>query len=135
MEKLVSKLKMATHNVQVIHRNMYGIGFLSAHQLTETYYQYLIEMTDEVIEMFMSLGFQEPSLDRALRTTDSLKGEKIKFTAGLNQVRDIFLDLIATLDKTKETLPHDLSDRLEEHKIWLRVEADFTLARILSIVD
>lgn len=135
MENLVSKLKIATHNVQVIHRNMYGTGFLSAHTLTEEYYTNLAEMTDEIIETFMSLGFLEPGLDRALRVSESLKGEKIKVNAGLTSIRDIFLDLIATIDKTKETLPHDITDMLEEYKRWLRIEADFTLARILSIID
>lgn len=135
MEKLISMLKIATHNVQVIHRNMYGVGFLSAHELSETYYNYLQERTDELIELFMTLGFNEPGLDKALRTSDSLEGEKIKFTAGLATIREIFQDLMVQIDRTKETLPGDISEVLEDFKVWLRKEANFTLARILSDVE
>lgn len=132
MERLVSALKVTEQNLQVLHRNIYGRDFFTAHNLLEEYYRYIGNMTDEIIEIFMTLGFTEPSIETACKSFDSISGNSIKVPAALILVRDMFLELMVLIDKAKETLPHDISDMLEEHKIWLRLEANYKVARFLS---
>ena len=67
---LVAALKVFTENIKVYHRNMYGSEFLAAHEFTGTIYDYLDEMTDEVIEMFMPLDYTEIGLDIACMLYD-----------------------------------------------------------------
>lgn len=135
MERLVSALKVTEQNLQVLHRNIHGKEFFTAHNLLEEYYRYIGDMTDEIIELFMSLGFIEPSIEKAIKSFDSLSGGRITVASALSLVRDMFLELIGLIDKAKETLPHDVSDMLEEHKRWLRLEANYKIARFLNIFE
>lgn len=135
MEKLVATLKVATHNIEVIHRCVYGKDFFSVHELTRGYYQKLSEMTDDIIETFMSIGFYEPGLENSTRLYPSLRGQKIKTYDAYVLVYDIFADITKEIDAIKETLPHDISDKLMGYKVWLRKEMDYKLKRISNSVE
>jgi DNA-binding ferritin-like protein len=132
MKNLMSVLKVATSNIEVIHRNVYGTDFFNVHDVTREYYKLLSDMTDDVIELGMSIGLVEPSLEEALRFYPGLKPEPFKCTQSFTMVREMFHDIMEEIDAAKETLPHDISDRLQEYKRWLRKEADNKLARVLS---
>lgn len=135
MEKLVSALKVTTQNLQVLHRNIYGKDFFKAHELTEEYYRTLGDMTDDVIETFMSLGFIEPSIEKACKSFDSIPGGKITVPAAFLLIKEMFLELMTLIDNAKETLPHDITDMLEEYKIFLRVETNYKINRFLGSID
>lgn len=135
MERLVSALKITQENLRVLHRNIHGKDFFTAHNLLEDYYRTVGDMTDSIIEIFMSLGFTEPSMEKSCKSFDSLSGGRITVPNALALVRDMFLDLMSLMDKAKETLPHDISDMLEEHKRWLRLEANYKIARLLNIFE
>jgi DNA-binding ferritin-like protein len=132
MRNLMSVLKIVTSNIEVIHRNVYGSDFFNVHDVTREYYKLLSDMTDDVIELGMSIGLTEPGLEESLRFYSGLKPEPTKCLQSFAMVREMFHDIIEEIDAAKETLPHDISDKLQEYKRWLRKEADYKLARVLS---
>jgi len=133
MKKLISKLKIITGNIEVIHRNVYGPEFFTTHEITRGYYEYLSSMTDEVAELFMSIGGIEPGLEDSIRVYPPIEVAPIKSFAAYTLIKEMFNDLMNEIDVVKETLPHDISDRLQEHKRWLRKEADYKLNRISGV--
>ena len=135
MKNLMSMLKIITSNIEVLHRNVYGIDFFSTHDVTREYYKFLSDMTDDVIEIFMSLGQTEPTLEEAIRVYEPIKPEPIKTSAVFFNIREMFNDLMDQIDLVKETIPHDVADKLQEYKRWLRKEADYKLARATNSIN
>ncbi len=135
MKNLMSMLKIITSNIEVLHRNVYGTDFFSTHDVTREYYKFLSDMTDDVIEIFMSLGQTEPTLEEAIRVYEPIKPEPIKTSAVFFNIREMFNDLMDQIDLVKETIPHDVADKLQEYKRWLRKEADYKLARATNSIN
>jgi DNA-binding ferritin-like protein len=129
MKNLMSILKIATSNLGVLHRNVYGSDFFNVHEILEEYYKLISNMTDDIIELFMSIREVEPGLEEAMRAYAPIKPEPIKSFLALSTTKEIFQDIIRAIDIAKERLPHDITDRLEEYKRLLRKEADYKLAR------
>ena len=134
MERLMSALKVYTHNLQVIHRNLIGDGWFSDHELIGSYYEELGEMMDDVIEIAMAFGEKEPSLAVALIDHESLSGFDMQNYEAFTHIQNIFHTLINRFEEVKETrdLPSDVISKFEEYQYWLRKEADYKIAQRLK---
>ena len=132
MEKLMSVLKVATHNLQVVHRNLTGAGWFSDHELIAKYYKELGEMTDDVIEIAMTFDFLEPDLETALEELSSLSGAPISNREAFEYIQIIFLRLLDIFEDSKEGLPVDVTSKFEEYQYWLRKEANYKIAQRLK---
>ena len=132
LEKLMSALKVYTHNVQVIHRSLTGDGFFADHEVMCEYYKELQLMTDDVIEIASSFGFKEPSLEVALIDHESLSGFDVKNYEAFVHIQRIFQKLITIFDEVKEFLPDDVISKFEEYQYWLRKEANYKIAQRLK---
>ena len=132
---LVAALKVFTENIKVYHRNMYGSEFLAAHEFTGTIYNYLDEMTDEVIEMFMPLNYTEIRLDIACILYDVFPPQPVSIEDALVETLDHLEDIIYQIDSTKTVpqgeLPAFVVSKLEEYEYQLSVYI-YKLNQLLS---
>ena len=132
MKELMSVLKIFTHNLQVIHRNLIGDGWFSDHELIAEYYRELGEMTDDVIEIAMTFGYLEPSLERATDFYPSLSGFKVTNRDAFEHIQRMFITLLEIFEKSKDELPADVKSKFEEYQYWLRKEANYKITQRLK---
>jgi len=132
MEKLISTLKIATHNLQVIHRNLIGDGWFSDHELIAEYYEELREITDDVIEIAMTFDLKEPSLETALKYYNSIGGFTVTNRDAFEHIKRMFNELLEIFEESKEGLPVDVTSKFEEYQYWLRKEANYKIAQRLK---
>lgn len=124
--KLIGALKVHAENIKVYHRNMVGPGFLAAHDFTETIYSYLNDITDEIIEMFMVLGYIEIDLYIAVLLFDITTPHKINVNEALNytlnhleEIQSLIYDVKTV--KQEDALPDYIISKLEEYEYELSV--------------
>ena len=134
MIKLMSALKIFTHNIQVLHRNVIGENWFIDHQTFEGYYQKLSNITDDVIEIAMTMNLGEPSLDKALTFYNSLGGMRITSEDSFQRIQKMFLELIELFEEVKADLKPDVVSKFEEYQYWLRKEASYKIARRLDTI-
>jgi DNA-binding ferritin-like protein len=132
MEELMSVLKIFTHNLQVIHRNLTGDGWFADHELIGGYYEELGEMTDDVIEIAMTFGHLEPNLETATNFYPSLSGFKVTNRDAFEHIQRMFTTLLDIFEKSKDGLPVDVTSKFEEYQYWLRKEANYKIAQRLK---
>ena len=119
---LVAALKVFTENIKVYHRNMYGSEFLAAHEFTGTIYDYLDEMTDKVIEMFMPLDYTEIGLDVACMLYDVFSPQSVVVDDALLKTLDHIEELNSIIFDVKESdIPAFVVSKLEEYEYQLSV--------------
>lgn len=136
MYDLISKLKITTHDLQILHRHLVGESWFPDHELIEEYYNELAEMTDDIAEIAIAMGFREPGLVESIGVQEPLKIEKRNSKTTFQIIQDLFIDLIVLFDDTKDSinLP-DIVSKLEEYQYWLRKEATYKIERRLNSND
>ncbi len=74
-QDLTSYLKIVYQNLGTLHHNLVGKSFFVIHPLLGEWYNEIGEMTDDLIERGIPLGFAEPSIkDAVLAYTNDLLG-------------------------------------------------------------
>ena len=134
MIKLMSALKIFTHNIQVLHRNVIGENWFTDHETFEEYYQELNDITDDVIEIAMTMNLGEPSLDKALTFYNSFGGMRITSEDSFQRIQKMFLELIELFEEVKPDLKADVVSKFEEYQYWLRKEASYKIVRRLDTI-
>ena len=132
MIKLMSALKIFTHNIEVLHRNVTGETWFTDHEIFHEYYKELNNIRDDVIEIAMTMNLGEPSLDQALTFYNSLGGMRITSEDSFQRIQKMFLELIELFEEVKADLKPDVISKFEEYQYWLRKEANYKIRQRLS---
>lgn len=128
---LLKMLKMYSNNIQILHRNLIGNNWNSNHEKLQEYYEKVQKCLDNLAELFMSLGFREPSLTESLEYISEIEIKNRESKESFKIVQTYFRNLIAEINRL-EDIPDDVFSKMEEYQEWFRLEADYKLKQELD---
>lgn len=120
-KNMVKYLKVLYQDVQVLHHNIKGIAFFSNHEQLAEMYEDVGEMTDNLIELGMTIGILEPSIEESLAFKPSIEVRFYDYKECFAIVRDEFARAISLMELAKVNVPADIKNKIEEHEHNLRI--------------
>lgn len=133
-QDLTLYLKIVYQNLGTLHHNLVGKSFFVIHPLLSEWYNEIGEMTDDLIERGIPLGFAEPSIkDAVLAYTNDLLGvENRECEDTIILAKDNFINIIEKMTTAKDGLPVDVQNKIDEYIYYLRKEADYKMGKYLG---
>lgn len=133
-QDLTSYLKIVYQNLGTLHHNLVGKSFFVIHPLLGEWYNEIDEMTDDLIERGIPLGFAEPSIkDAVLAYTNDLLGvENRECEDTIILAKDNFINIVEKMTIAKDGLPVDVQNKIDEYIYYLRKEADYKMGQYLG---
>lgn len=128
---LLKMLKIYSNNIQILHRNLIGNNWNSNHEKLQEYYEKVQNCFDELVELFMSLDYREPSLIESLEYISEIEIKNRESKESFEIVQTYFRNLIAEMNRL-EDIPDDVFNKIEEYQEWFRLEADYKLKQELG---
>lgn len=120
-------LKTYTENLQVLHRNVYGIDFYPTHEQLSEYYDMLQGITDDITEIGIGIGYKEEQFDTKELIEVVDRNSKESFT----EVKRMFDDIIVIINRIKD-VPADVINKLQEYQEQLRKESEYKLTKVIK---
>ena len=130
--ELLMMLKVYANNVQILHRHLAGYNWNSDHERLQSYYEKLQKCLDDLTELFMSIGYREPSLKESLVYIQEIEIQDRTAADSFKVVQTYFRNLIAEMNRLKSELPGDVVSKMEEYQEWFRLNADYKLKQELG---
>lgn len=130
--KLIMMLKVAYENLLVLHHNVSGPVWFGTHEQLADYYGQIGDMSDDVTEMGIMLGYKEPTIAECLSASPALTVADRDERTTYAETREIFTGLMAQLQAAEKSLGagyEDVVNKLQEYRETLRKEADYKLLR------
>ena len=128
---LLKILKVYANNIQVLHRNLIGSNWNSNHERLQKYYEKVQECLDSMVEILMSLGYTEPTLEESLEYVDELEIYNRSAEESFKIVQGYFQNIIAEMNRMIN-VPNDVISKMEEYQVWFRLEANYKLKQELG---
>ena len=129
---LLMLLKVYANNIQTLHRHLIGANWLSNHERLQSYYEEVQKCLDDLTELFMSVGYREPSLQESLNYDGEIEIRNRDAEESFTLAQLYFRNLIAEMNRLKSELPGDVVSKMEEYQEWFRLEADYKLKQELG---
>ena len=130
--ELLMMLKIYANNIQILHRHLGGTNWNSNHERLQSYYEEVQKCLDDLTELFMSLGYREPSLQESLDYDAEIEIRNRDAEESFMIAQIYFRNLIAEMNRLKSELPGDVVSKMEEYQEWFRLEADYKLKQELG---
>ena len=139
MRKLICTLKVIQDNIRILHRNLTGPNFMGTHNFLGDYYEEIDEMADDVIELGISLGEQEPNLVEAAEEYQCIPANRImkRFTQteAVTMVIKYFDDLINLFESVRNKVPTYIAAKFDGYQEYHHKESKYKLAHLLEKRD
>jgi len=123
---LIKMLKVISENMEVLHRNIYGLDYFPTHSQLGAYYDMIQAMKDDIIE----LGENEPSMEECLNYYVALEVKDRNSKESFIAVKVAFENIIAQINRIKD-VPADVINKLQEYQETLRKETTYKLDRAI----
>lgn len=128
MKKVMSMLKVIYENLLMIHHNILGGNWFGNHDRIAEYYEEIQKMSDDIIEVAISLGYTEPDIKEAIEMYPVIpSGSIINTETAFKFCYNFFVDLIKELETLKDQVPGDVYSKFEEYIYWLRITAEYKI--------
>lgn len=129
---LLMMLKVYANNIQILHRHLIGNNWLSNHERLQSYYEEVQKCLDSMTELFMSVGFREPTLQESLDYDAEIEIRNRDAEDSFRIVQLYFRNIMAEMNRIKSELPDDVVSKIEDYQVWFRLEADYKLKQELG---
>ena len=129
---LLMMLKVYANNIQILHRHLVGSNWNSDHERLQEYYEEVQKCLDDLTELFMSVGYKEPSLQESLEYEPEITIADREAYDSFSIVQTYFRNLIAEMNRIKSDMPGDAVSKIEEYQEWFRLNADYKLKQELG---
>ena len=129
---LLMMLKVYANNIQILHRHLVGSNWNSDHERLQEYYEEVQKCLDDLTELFMSVGYIEPSLQESLEYEPEITIADREAYDSFSIVQTYFRNLIAEMNRIKSDMPGDVVSKIEEYQEWFRLNADYKLRQELG---
>lgn len=129
-KNLLKMLKVDYCNMGVLHRNLIGKEWFKIHELLSDYTDRLAKDIDELVEVGISIGVQEPGIKESLEYIDDEEVKPREVEDTLLLVKEMFDDIIAQINRIKD-VSDDVINKLQEKQLYYRVESNYKIFRYL----
>ena len=111
-----------------------GAGqWFMAHELLDDYHAKFAAMTDDLIEIGLSVDIPEPGIVEAVQAFQPTQAKNRNPQETLNDIRVIFTDIADMMQAIGTQLDDEqryIQSKIDEYIYYLRKEADYRLARM-----
>lgn len=129
---LIKYLKVCDQNIQTLHRHLRSDNFFEEHEVLGEYYEKIGEFIDTIVEIALSLGYQDVSIKEAIEQYNLLDCRDYTRKEAFNYVYKAFNEIINIMDDLKETIPGFITGKFEEIQYYLNIEANYKITRLFK---
>lgn len=129
---LISYLKVCTQDLQTLHRHLRSDKFFSEHEQLGDYYDKVGEILDAVIELGLSLGYEDVSIAVGIEKFGLLDGRDYSTKEAFNNVYKEFNNVINIIENIKPNLTGFVVSKLEEFQYYFQIEANYKIKRMFQ---
>ena len=130
--ELLKYLKVCFQNITVLHRHILGKTFYKDHEILDEYGEFILKMSDDLIEIGLAIGVEEPTIDKSIETYDTIQTVYVESSEAFIMVSKYFNSIIELCELAKTEVPDDVKNKLEEYEYYLRKEANYKIKNYLG---
>ena len=129
---MVKYLKALYHDVSVLHHNIKGANFFANHEALGDMYEHIADMLDDLIELGMTIGIYEPSIEDSLKFKPTIPVRLYTANEAFSIVVDEFKKAIELMSNAKNFVPEDIKAKIEEYQHTLRIDGLYKAQMLLE---
>lgn len=134
-QRLVMFLKIQIHNFGTLHRHLSGdMAWFENHEQIDEWQSTLSDQCDDLIEVGMALGYEEPGIKDAVLAFGNelldIQSRDCKVT--FNIVREAMRSTAGMMQAAEKEVPASVSNKLQEYEYFWNKEADYKIAQMLG---
>lgn len=136
-ESLIGYIKITGQNIRTLHRHLVWDNWFDNHEKLGEYYDYIDEMEDDIVELFLASGFKDMNIYDASQKYHVLECRDYRYDEAFLLVKGYFTRILNMIVRFKEEneLPTAITTKLEEYENWLYKESKYKLSRFIESKD
>ena len=135
-QRLIMFLKIQIQNFGTLHRHLSGDnGWFENHEQIDEWQSELSAQCDDLTEVGMALGYEEPGIKDAVLTfgNELLNIQPRDCKETFNIVREAMRSVAGMMQAAEAISPASVANKLQEYEYHWNKEADYKVAQMLGI--
>lgn len=134
-QRLIMFLKIQIHNFGTMHRHLAGdMAWFENHEQLDEWGSQLSEQCDDLTEVGMALGYEEPGIKDAVLAFGGdlldIQPRDCKETFG--RAREIMRSVSGMMQAAEAIVPANVANKLQEYEYYWDKEAKYKIAQMLG---
>lgn len=132
---LIMYLKIQIHNFGTMHRHLSGdMAWFENHEQLDEWGSQLSDQCDDLTEVGMALGYEEPGIKDAVLTFggDLLDIQSRDCRETFGRAREIMRSVAGMMQAVEPMVPASVSNKLQEYEYYWNKEADYKIAQMMG---
>ena len=134
-QRLIMFLKIQIQNFGTMHRHISGdMAWFENHEQLDEWQGRLSDQCDDLTEVGMALGYEEPSIKDAVLTFggDLLDIQPRECRETFGMAREIMRSVAGMMQAAEAIVPASVANKLQEYEYYWNKEADYKIAQMLG---
>lgn len=134
-QRLIMFLKIQVHNFGILHRHLAGdSSWFENHEQLDEWQSQLSDQCDDLTEVGMALGYEEPGIKDAVLTFggDLLDIQSRDCRETFGRAREIMRSVAGMMQAVEPMVPASVSNKLQEYEYYWNKEADYKIAQMIG---
>ena len=134
-QRLIMFLKIQVHNFGTLHRHLAGdSSWFENHEQLDEWQSQLSDQCDDLTEVGMALGYEEPGIKDAVLTFggDLLDIQSRDCRETFGRAREIMRSVAGMMQAVEPMVPASVSNKLQEYEYYRNKEADYKIAQMIG---
>ena len=134
-QRLIMFLKIQIHNFGTMHRHLSGDGsWFENHEQLDEWGSQLSEQCDDLTEVGMALGYEEPGIKDAVLTFggELLDIQPRDCRTTFETAREIMRSVAGMMQEAEKIVPASVTNKLQEYEYFWNKEAGYKIAQMLG---
>lgn len=133
--RLIMFLKIQIQNFGTLHRHLSGDNaWFENHEQLDSWQSELSDQCDDLTEVGMALGYEEPGIkDAVLTFSDKLLDIQPRdCRTTFEAAREIMRSVAGMMQAVETMVPASVANKLQEYEYYWNKEADYKIAQMLG---
>lgn len=136
LQQLVCRMKIGQQDLQTLHHYLIGGKgeWLPAHEMLNDFYEKIGEMTDDLVEIGLSVGVEEPNIQQAVNTYTPMAGKPVGVSDALTAAYQTIIDIADMMQEISNGLDDEqryIQSQMDSYIYDLRKTAEYKLKRAI----
>ena len=134
-QRLLMLLKIHIHNLGTLHRHLSGDdSWFENHEELDEWGDQLSDQCDDLIEVGMALGYEEPGIKDAVLTfgAELLDIQPRGCRETFATAREIMRSIAGMMQAAEAIVPASVANKLQEYEYHWNKEANYKIAQMLG---
>lgn len=134
-QRLIMFMKVQIHNFGTMHRHLSGdMAWFENHEQLDEWGSQLSDQCDDLAEVGMALGYEEPGIkDAVLTFSDKLLDIVPRdCRTTFETAREIMRSVAGMMQAVEPMVPASVANKLQEYEYYWNKEADYKIAQMMG---